>query len=850
MRLRPLLLLFLGSGASGLVYQVVWMRALTLTLSVTVFAVTTVLCAFMGGLALGAFLGGRLADRLERPLLVFGAVELGIGLCGLAVPHALFALAPAYGWLAASLSGAEVALVGARFLLAAAVLLLPCTLMGMTLPLLSRAAVERMEQVGRGAGGLYAVNTLGAVVGCVAAGFVLIPELGLVGTSRLAAAGNLGVGLSAALLGRRAPRRAALASRVAPAAAGPIPPQAALAALGFGISGFTALGYEVLWTRALEQFTHNSTYAYTIMLATFLLGIGGGSAVTAWFAHRVRRPLALFGALELAIGVSVLGSLLVYMSLLDWIPGAAAALGGLASWGRVLALIVAVAGATLLVTTSLFGATFPFVARAMVESERVVGRRVAFAYTVNTVGAILGALAVGFWLLPVLGLRGSFLALLGLNLVTGVVLLRADAPRRTARVAAAVAGLAFAASLLLLPTRLFEAIFAARYGRLLLYREQITDTVMVTEGPDGERFIRYGDGRGTAGTASFREDRSYAHLAMLAHPDPRRVLSICFGVGNSLSSVAQYPIERVDAVELSPGVVHAAPFFRRTNRDVLSDPRVRLQIQDGRNYLLGTRERYDVIRLDPPELHTAGIVNLYTEEFFELAREHLAPGGVFSIWVNIAYTPEPDLRMIVRTAAEIFPHLTIWHSPYLYSWVLNGSVEPRPPDLALLARRFAEAPIRSDLASIGIDDPLELLSYYVMGPAEARAFAGDASVITDDRTRLDYSLPRSVESYFGISNSITNDWLVDLMERRESLVAKSARLCAHKRTVLPHLANPGALGLGPEELEGELDARLLALPHGCTGAALSTGRQPHGERESAGARSPDGDEAPTSAHST
>jgi spermidine synthase len=824
-RQRLLLLLFFGSGASGLIYQVVWMRALTLTLSVSVYAVTTVLCAFMAGLALGAWLSGRLADRIHAPLLAFGVIEIGVGLTGILTPRILFELGPAYGWLAAQLGHEATSLLLARFLFAAAVLLVPCALMGMTLPVLSHAAVTRDGEVGRGVGSLYAVNTLGAVSGCIAAGFILVPNLGLTASSTVAAGINLSVGLIAVGLGRRERSPARPAAHAAPAAdaGSAISRPARLATLGFGVSGFTALGYEVLWTRALEQFTHNSTYAYTAMLAIFLFGIGAGSAATTARSDRARHPLAVFGAVQIAIGISVIAALLVYMHLLDWIPAAVETLGGVDSWGRALTLIFSVAAVILLATTLLFGATFPFVARSVVDSADRVGRRVALAYTVNTLGAIAGALSVGFLLLPALGLRGSFLVLVGLNLAAGAILVIAADARRWAPLAGALATLVFGAALFLVPPRLFEESFARRYGKLLLYREQITDTVMVTEDRTGNRYIRYGDGRGTAGTATFPEDRSYAHTAMLLHPDPRRVLSICFGVGNSLSSLAQYAVDRIDAVELSPGVTWAAPFFARTNRDVLQDPRIRLTIQDGRNYLLSRPDLYDVIRLDPPELHTAGIVNLYTREFFELAKNHLAPGGLFSIWINIAYTPEHELKMIVRTAAEVFPHVTIWHSPYLYSWVINGSREPRPPDLALLEKWFADPKVKADLASIQLDDPLEFLAYFVMAGDEVAAFAEGVPVITDDRTRLDFTLPRSVESYFGISNSITDDWLVDQMDRRETLVAKSIRMCAHKRPVLPHLANPGALGLGPAELRTALDARLAALPHECVGSARNGG---------------------------
>jgi spermidine synthase len=697
------------------------------------------------------------------------------------------------------------------------VLLVPCTLMGATLPLLSRAAVDRPERVARGTGGLYAWNTLGAVAGCVAAGFALVPALGMFRASLVAAGLNALVGTTAVALGMRS-RADVPGTGAAVAPAQPLPRQARLAVLAFSVSGFTSLGYEVLWTRALEQFTHNSTYAYSAMLATFLLGIGGGSALAAARADRGRNPLAVLGVIQIAIALSVLLALLVYPALLVGIPAAAAAAGGLGSWGRAIALIFAVSGVTLLATTLLFGAAFPFVARALVDAVGVVGRRVAIAYTANTLAAIAGAVAVGFWLLPALGLRGAFLVLVAGNAAAGAALLFAAAPRRDALVAAGVAAAGVVLALAAIPRDLFRHTFEARFGKLLMYREQTTDIVMVTEGPPGHAVIRFGDGRGTAGTITAWEDRSYAHAAMLLHPDPRRVLSICFGAGNSLSSLTQYPVERIDAVELSPGVVEAAPFFGATNRSVLADPRVHLSIRDGRNFLLTSHDRFDVIRLDPPELHTAGVVNLYTLEFFELAREHLAPGGLFSIWVNVVMTPEEDVRAIVRTAAEAFPYVSVWHSPQLYSWVIDGSVEPRPPDLRVLARHFADPRVRADLESIAIREPADFLAYFVMAGPQVREWADGAPIITDDRTRLDFTVPRSLLSNYGLSNSNTNDWLLELMSRDPGRDVKTLRMCTHKRPVAGHLVDGDATAAELSALAARVEALVRTREPVCAGS--------------------------------
>jgi spermidine synthase len=599
----------------------------------------------------------------------------------------------------------------------------------------------------------------------------------------------------------------------------PMSRTARLAALAFAVSGFTSLGYEVLWTRALEQFTHNSTYAYSAMLATFLLGIGGGSALTATRADRTQRPLPVLALIQIGIALSVIGGLLVYPRLLAWIPAASEAVGGLGSWGRAMGLIFSVSGLSLLTTTLLLGAAFPFVVRAMVESVDVVGRRVAAAYTINTLASIVGAVIVGFWLLPVLGLRGAFLVLVAVNAATGAALILSSEPLARGVTAGSLAVATLLFGILAIPGDLFRATFEERFGELMMYREQVTDIVMVTEGPKGHYVIRYGDGRGTAGTITAWEDRSYAHMAMLLHPAPLRVLSICFGVGNSLSSVAQYPVERIDAVELSPGVVDAERFFRSTNRDVLSDPRVHLTIEDGRNFLLASPERFDVIRLDPPELHTAGVVNLYTLEFFDLAREHLAEGGLFSIWVNISITPEEDLRAILRTAAEAFPYVSVWHSPQLYSWVINGSVTPRGPDLSVMARHFEDPRVRADLASIAIHDPVDFLGYFVMAGDDVRDYAGDAPLVTDDRTRLDFSVARSVESNFGLFNSNTNDWLLELTDPERDFSIKDARMCSHKRPVVEHVTDGGEPLENGDELAARIAALLETRPPRCVGSA-------------------------------
>lgn len=828
--IRPwiLLTLFFASGVSALMYEVVWIRLLTLTLSITVYSLTTVLCAFMAGLGLGAAISARISDRVKRPLVGFGLLELGIALCGVTVPLILFGLGPAYIWIFDASGGSGTLFNIGRFLLAFLVVLVPCTLMGVTLPLLSRSAVENSDVVGRGTGMLYAVNTLGAVVGCCVAGFVMIPAAGLFITSVCAAVLNVAVCVAALTFGfRTAPVHSEpgqVQSKPAQARAPrpprpPLPAGARLAAFAFGVSGLTAMGYELLWTRALEHYTHNSTYAYTAMLAMFLLGIGGGSAVCAKIADRIKRPLYAVGAIQVGVGVSVTVALLIYMQF-DWlVPAIGEKIGGLASWNRVVVLLFTEAGITMALTTILLGATFPLVARVAVDSLDSVANRVGFVYVANTIGSILGCLVVGFAVLPLLGVRGSFLALILLNLGVGLlVVLRAE-PARSRAVVTVGAVLTAILAFTMIPSRLFEDQYEARYNSLLFYREEVTDTVMVTEDESGSRMIRYSDGRGTAGTKTALEDRYYAHLAMMLHSNPKQVLQICFGVGNSLSATLQHPVDHVDCVELSPGVVDAAPFFSDTNRDALEDPRVNLVIRDGRNFLLTSHDRYDVIRLDPPELHTAGVVNLYTREFYELARDHLAEGGLFSIWINIALTPMEDTRAVARTIASVFPHVSIWRSPRFYSWVINGSETPMELDLARLSEHLGNETLRSDITLVPTD-PLtvyDFLSCFVMSGSELEAYVGEGALVVDNHTRLDFTVPRSREAYFGLTNSTTDYFLGDLITAEDDIPRQAQRRNIRKMydlttPVFPYLTGVGAEGFDRAEVERRLQEAAEKLP--------------------------------------
>jgi spermidine synthase len=764
------LVLFFLSGATGLVYQVVWTRQLSLVFGVSVFAVATVLAAFMGGLALGSWAFGRVADRHPNPIRLYALLELGIGLAGVAMPFALRALEPVYVAAARLVEDRFLLFNLARSLLVVLPLLVPTTLMGGTVPAIARFLVERRESIGSRTGLLYAVNTFGAVAGCVLAGFAFVPALGLSTTSRATAAVN--VAIAAVLLLGRVGERSAAPPAPTPSRAETAPRRAhaALAVVVFALSGFAALGFELLWTRALVVHVHNTTYAFTVMLAVFLTGLAAGGGLLLWAYDRIERPLVWLGAVEIAIGASSLLAAAAYGSLrtlsLDLLG-----LDAIRGFGQALALMSLRSGLVLLPAALLFGSTFPLVARVVCGDVEDLGRRLGGAYAANTAGAIAGALGTAFVLIPRLGLRGTLVALAGLCILLGGACLVAALQPLGARLAAGVAALALAVlPAATIPATLFHDALESDTWKLVYYHEGLTDTTGVHEHvATKQRIISYGDQRGTAGTeyASFGRRRS--HIAHLLHPQPTRSLQIGFGVGNSLAAAALHPeVQQLDCIELSAQVRETARWFW-TNDDVLSNPKVRLVIDDGRNYLLRTREKYQVIELDPPEIFTADVVNLYTTDFYRLASAALEPDGLLLQWLPTATMGERETRMLVRSLLETFPEVSLWwqgphteRNAMLTNMILvMGRKTPLRVDVAELGRRMQHPAVRDDLARVETPTPGALLALYVAGRASLERWVADVPAVSDDLTRVDFSTPLLPEAGYGFGILRLNETLGD-----------------------------------------------------------------------------------------
>ncbi|AXM94446.1 fused MFS/spermidine synthase [Pseudomonas plecoglossicida] len=733
--LVPAALLFL-SGAAGLVYQVLWIKQLSLVVGVEVHAVATGISAFFAGLALGGLLFGRWADRLQRPVMLYVCLELAVALLGIG---ATLALANAAGPFARLEGSAGLFAWALPFTLVG----LPALLMGGTLPVLVRALAPATGQLAEAGGRLYAANTAGAIAGTLLAAFVLLPHLGVTGSACAAAALNLLAALGAWFARRR---DAALPLPATPSST----PRSAQARLAIGlycIAGGVALGYEVVWSQSIVPFMSTRAFAFAVVLATYLGGLLAGSAVYARRADRIRDPWGLFGLL---IALAGLLALLQLAGLGRWLVLAQtqAEMLALQLFGSELvgmcARFATAALCMVLLPTTLLGAAFPLALRLVVDSGHV-GRDVGAVVALNTLGGIVGVLLTGFVLVPQLGLVRALGVLAGLAALVGLLAVwRGHGVGRPATLGViATAAATLLVTFLTPPQRLAELLPGARNGQLTYYHEGKGGTVaVVKQGRPGQTFSRlYIQGVSNTGDAmpSLRYMRLQALLPLLIHRgEPRSALVIGFGTGITAGAMLRYPgLERPVVAELLPEVLQAAPHFAG-NFAAVTDPRLDIRLRDGRRELLRSEERYDLVTLEPPPPSAAGVVNLYSRDFYQLAASRLQPGGLVAQWLPLPTQNEEDSRALVRSFIEVFPHASLWSTEF-HEMLLIGSLQPMELDVPRIRQRLAQAPVASALAEVGVDSVQALLATWITDRAGLERFAANALPVTDDQPRIEYA---------------------------------------------------------------------------------------------------------------
>jgi spermidine synthase len=769
---------------------VLWLRLLTLSMGHSARTVGILLAAFMGGLALGAWIAGRIAPAFapSRAIRMYAALEAAIAGYALLLPLLLASARPFLQSVYAD-GDAALAFDTTIALLSLLLLTVPTAAMGATFPMAVRwAGVSRGSDRSRDgsavagyAGALYAANTFGAALGAALTGFALLPLLGVRGTTLVGVALNAIAALGALILAHRSSRdvTTAVEPTVPPRAADvagrsrttpEIGPQAGLgaAAAAVGVSGAVSLVYQVTWTRTLAMVLGPTTYAFSAMLVAVIAGLAIGSTIAA--ARRPRSParaVMWLGAVMMTGAAAALAASFV----VDRLPLVIASLVSQpgTSFGPVLAIQIGLVVAIQLPMSIAFGAAFPLAIAVVQSDSHTAPRDVSILYATNTVGAIAGAVASSFVLIPAFGIQTLIRSAAIVLAMSGVAIVLRT--RRTIasgmRLGAIAAGAAVVVMAIAAPAW-NQAVLANggyRYattlatgdirvgleaGRLLYYREGAAGTVSVRDVP-GARSLAI-DGKVDASNASdMLTQKLLAHLPLLMHPNPRRVCIIGLGSGVTLGSSLVHPIDIADVVEISPEVVEASSYFSVDNRDALKNPRTRLILGDGRSHMLLSTEQYDVIVSEPSNPWMAGVASLFTREFFLAARSRLESGGILMQWAHTYNISDADLRSIVATFVSVFPEGSVWLVGDSDLLLLGATAPIAALDHGLSAS-WARPGVASDLAAVGVRDPFSILSLYVGGGADLRRYSAGAIVQSDDRLLLEYSAPRALYQAFQRAN--------------------------------------------------------------------------------------------------
>lgn len=735
-------------------YQVLWTRQLGLVFGVTIQAASTVLACFMGGLALGSYVAGRWSDRLRRPLRAFAWIEVAIAVAALATPLALSAVDALFVSLTPTLESRPALTTLVRVALSALVLMVPATLMGTTYPLVLRAASQSADGIRRNASLLYAVNTTGAVAGVLFGSLWLVPTLGM----RLTFVVGAGLNLTVAALAfyasrheaenRRASDGNARESDATPhhADTAPLAPATRmLVLLVIAASGAVSLALEIIWFRVLVFFLRPTTYAFASMLAAVLIGLAVGSyLVTPWLRRRANW-LAVLGVTEILIGVLGLVSatgLVRAHDVMRWLLNTLEPLP--APYDFVIPLMTAAAVA-ILPTALLLGAAFPiglvlWTTGAPDPSQRRLGRRVGTLYALNVAGAIVGSLLAGFVLIPAFGAQQSLILVTAVPVMGGLALLWLATPRW--RWPALLATPAVVATLAMSLPDVFTDVITRRYPghEVLWHAEDAQASVDVVRFGNTRTLLIDGMHHASDGAQMAGYHRAIGTHAVAVHPDPKRILIVGLGGGSTAGGASILPNATTMVVELSPSVIEAAPWFEASNHGLLDNPSVTFRVADARHYLRTTSIRYDVITADLMLPHLAGAGNLYSSDYYELAKRALAPGGIMVQW--IAADTEYQHKLMVRSFLSVFPHVTSWHR----GGIFIGSQEPlqlHPEDFTW---KTAYPEVKDAFSQVGLTSFERLVDTYFSGDKALRAYAGDGPLLRDDKPVTEYFLSMPKDS--------------------------------------------------------------------------------------------------------
>ena len=746
-----LLLLFAGSGCSALIYEIVWYQLLQLAVGATSVSMGVLLATFMGGLCLGSIGLPRFVSSRQHPLRVYAYLEIGIGVFGVLVLLALPLVQRVY------IAGAEHGMPGMllRGFIAAVCMLPPTVLMGASLPAIVRWIKSTPEGVSWW-GLLYGGNTAGAVFGCLLAGFYLLRIYNTATATYVAAAINLSVGLIGFWLAAHTP--AQLDAVAVPAARATASTQSRWPVhVTIAISGATALGAEVIWTRLMGMLLGSTVYVFSIILAVFLIGLALGATAGSWLVEIVRPRLALGWCQILLTAGFAWTAYMIADSLPYWPINPLLAIS---PWHTFQLDLVRCLWA-ILPPTLLWGASFPLACAAVAgrrgQDDQDSGRVVGGVYAANTFGAIVGALAISLVLVPWIGTQQSQRVLLILSAASALFVLAPYAVEyRSKTVAALLAVSMLAAGLLArgvdpIPGAVIaygrRIAISASSSKILYTAEGINSSVAISQWSDGAFEVDVnGHVEATTEPYDMKLQRMVGHLPGLIHPHPQSVLGIGFGAGVSAGTFTTYPsIEKITVCEIEPIIPPISTrYFAQQDYDVLHNPRTRIVYDDARHYILTTPEKFDIIASDPLDVFVKGTAALYTQEYFEAVKRHLNPGGLFTLYVPLYESDEKTVKSELATFLEVFPYGTVWANTINgsgYDLIFMGQADALSIDLDELQQRLNRpgyARVAQSLREIGVNSAVDLFAAYAGRKSDLKAWYGGVELNLDRDLRLQY----------------------------------------------------------------------------------------------------------------
>ncbi len=783
---------FFISGLTGLVYQILWTRMIVKIIGSAPFAVSIVLTVFMGGLGIGSYIAGRIIDRVRYPLAlirIYGLLEIGVGAYGLVLPFFLSLFRLLYGNLYNHFFHHFISYTLLTFLGCSILLLFPVILMGATLPVLSRFFIGNLSQLGTHVGRLYGLNTIGAAFGSLLCGFWLIHYLSVVGSLLFAVILNFFIGAVCLIASRKwkniLPTSENTVHHGADFTSWDEMPRHAKdpvwhALTIFAISGFCAMAYEVIWVKLLGLLVGPTTYSFTIVLVTFITGLALGSIFFGWLVDKIRRPTFLlmstqiFAAFSAIVVSQLIGNGQIFFAkLIQAFQD---------NFTQLMLIQSSVLFCFMFFPTFCLGATFPLVGKIYTRSLCKTGRSIGYAYSLNTIGAVLGSFFAGFVFIPFLGKEQSIRIITGFQMISTLViwifLLWFSGKKRL---------IPFPAAVIAVSLVFFSLFQFPHWNRLMLAKGKyhrfdqlkkhdlgwmdalISGTEVHSKDSESELAF-YADGiggftsvlqtrpdifgqvhyallnSGKADASSQKGDMStqtlLAHFPMLFHPHAREVLILGFASGISAGEVLHYPVTKLDMVEINSQVVKASDFFRPWNNHVLDNPKTELIIQDGRAHLELTDRKYDVIISEPSNPWMAGLATLFTAEFIQLAKNRLNENGIFVQWLHSYQMNWETFAMVGRTFASVFPNgilvstnpISIFHGP---DFLLIGFKNDIALDIGTAAKNLPYA-----AQSMNIKLPAPELLYNLIVSENLRRLFGSGTINTDNFPHLEYAAPK------------------------------------------------------------------------------------------------------------